>query len=261
MASHRNIITRWAGLDQFWTDWQWYRSFFNITIFRYFTLVFAIFPILIKTLGQIPKELTLTINLKTFIINLELPFNWYCLWFSAFFYVIAYALYLIFCPSFIKKYPSYSEYKAHLHSPRWIAWEMKEIVKDENEKEKLYDRLKTKSYLTELNSNNIKVNDLPKVDVKEKQTELTFMYKETLYKFAMPILVNEDEDEKNTLIAEREVFWEIFGRFSSSKQNIRFYVRLSLFLSTFFFVIVLIQNIVTALFYVINDFIKFFEGI
>ena len=150
-------------LQKNWTHWQWYKSFFSISILRYFVIWFSVVPILAQWLSQIPEGKIYFRSIKSlngtqtqidpvepiayFSISLGLPFNWELLWASSLFFVLALASYVIFCPSFIRKYPSFKEYKLHFHSPRWIVWEAINIVKDKSERNMLFERLDIKKYL------------------------------------------------------------------------------------------------------------------
>ena len=65
-------------LKKNWTHWQWYKSFFSITILRYFVLWFSIVPMFALWFKQIPKgEITIN-NIKyiedgTKLNNTDLP--------------------------------------------------------------------------------------------------------------------------------------------------------------------------------------------
>jgi len=225
------------------THWQWYRDFFNITVFKYLVTWFAIVPIAAKLLSKLPKEIKFT---DQYILILELPFKWECLWLSSFFFMIAYFLYLIYCPPFVKKYFSLKNYLEYEHSPRWMPWEAKELLAEKPIIPDFIFRMESKGYIKQ---SEIEVSD-PKVEVKSTQSTLYFSHEKKNYEFSMPILdADGDEDSVKTKIAVREIFWEIFGRFSSSKPNTREAIRVLLVLALILFAITLSQSIFNALSY------------
>lgn len=225
------------------THWQWYRDFFNITVFKYLVTWFAIVPIAAKILSKLPKEIKFT---SKYILTIELPFKWECLWLSSFFFMIAYFLYLIFCPAFVKKYFSLKIYLEYEHSPRWLPWEAKELISEKSVLPGFIKRMESKGYIKE--SEIILIE--PKVEVETKQTTLYFSYEKKNYEFSMPILDSKgDEDDVKTRIAVREIFWEIFGRFSSSKPITRGIIRVLLIIALILFTITLVQSVINALSY------------
>ncbi len=245
--------------EKVWTHWQWYKSLFSITILRYFVIWFSIVPIFATLLPKNSDGKIILKNIKyvsdsslltdpntsgefetEFFFNLALPFHWELLWASSLCFVIALILYSFFCPGFIKKYPSFKEYKSHYHSPRWIVWEALNIVKDKSEVSKFLNRLKTKKYVIEQNSESMESNG---VIVKELFTELVFDYKSKVYSLAMPIIKNSRIDSSTTDEAEREIFWEIFGRYSTSKPFWRILIIFFLIISLILFSIPVIENI------------------
>src|SRR5690606_39509050 len=86
--------------------WQWYKGFFNVTVFRYLVTWFAIVPILAHLFGKFKGEIRIGESVLVLSHSISLSFSLYLLWFSAFFFVIALLLYQSFCPGFIKTYSS-----------------------------------------------------------------------------------------------------------------------------------------------------------
>lgn len=245
------------------THWQWFKDFFQITYFRYLVTWFAIVPVLANFFKHIPTSFKIdTINSRIeYCFNLDLPFDWKLLWISSLFFVTAFALYKIFCPSFIKKYNSYNEYLTMKHSPRWIIWESSHIFKKKMDLDKFVDRLSTKKYIELLNSKDFEAKkdaynlraDKKKekfddfgVIVEEKKTSLYFKFKEDNYCLSLPIIINNQENIEETLIVEKELFWEVFGRYSASYPKIRLLILILLFASGVLFLIVLFENIYTG---------------
>ena len=233
------------------THWQWYKDFFQITIFRYLITWFAVVPLLAKLLGKLPDNVVIQ-TAKDSIIEIEiaLPFHWQLLWLSSLLFVIAFGLYKGFCPNFITKYPDFNSYLKHNHSPRWIIWESVKIIKSKIALSKFVDRLLTKSYIEEIER--IETETF-KPTVEENQTVLRFSHGDKSYSFALPVLTETGEiSNDKTLIAEKEIFWEVFGRFSSSRYIVRFIISILLILSLLLFGWVLLENIYTGLGYFIE---------
>ncbi len=251
--------------DKSWTHWQWYKKFFSIVIIKYLITWFAIVPLFAKLLSKLPDELTFKILCEKYVIPLALPFKWEFMWFASFLFVIAYVLYLFYCPRFIKTYSSFKDYLSHNHSPRWISWISKDLIKssDENNIIHFHNRLLVKGYLEQIPDERLnsfiqedKTQDdasesktLPNVYVRGKETTLVYKLKDQLYALNMPIVNNDQEIEKDTKIAEREIFWEVFGRFSSTRRGIRRSIIILLLISLFLFSIAVIENIITAISY------------
>lgn len=229
--------------------WQWFRDFFNITIFKYFVTWFAIVPIFAKVTEDLPKKIEIPTGFySTYIVTLDLPFKWEILWFSSLCFVISYILYIIFCPKFINKYFSLKYYKEFEHSPRWLVWEAEKLIHSDTDLEKFVKRMIEKKYIEVV----IPIEDFKKTNVivEEKQTNLMFKYKEIVYSFKMPILNNEGMEDTNlTNIAVREIFWEIFGRFSSSNICVRGIIYFLLIVSLVCFAIPFGQSIINGFHY------------
>ncbi|MDM1380883.1 hypothetical protein [Myroides marinus] len=228
--------------------WQWFRDFFSITIFKYFVSWFALVPVFAKILEKLPKEIIISTAIEPYIITLQLPFKWEILWISSLFFIIAFILYKVFVPNFITKYFSLKYYKEFEHSPRWLVWEAQNLIISKTDLSKFVKRMSDKKYIK--TSDNT-INEKTFVEVKEKQTILYFSFDGKNYEFALPI-INDDkktENKEETDIAVREIFWEIFGRFSSSRVFIRGLIHSLLILSLVTFTIPFIQSICTGLQY------------
>lgn len=250
------------------THWQSYKNLFQITVFRYLVTWFAIVPFLALLLKNLPQEFKIdALHTKfEYSFNLGLPFSWQLLWYSSLSFVIAYVLYIIFCPSFIRKYNSFKDYIAMMHSPRWVIWESKNIFKKKMDIDKFYERISTKKYIATVsdvvfeakkNDYNQKKKDYDDefkdygVIIEEKQTMLYFKYNNKSFGLGLPILSNNIEDKQQTSLVEKELFWEVFGRYSASFSFVRIVILILLGISTILFSIVLIQNIIAGLKYLI----------
>lgn len=236
-------------LDSHTTHWQWYKGFFNITVFRYLVTWFAIVPIILKLVENADPSLKVKDIVEIHIVNnASLPFSLQILWVSSLLFVIALFLYHIFCPGFIKTYSSYADYLKHHHSPRWIIWETQKVVDDKNEIDKLFERLNEKGYVS-VHQNEIIQSE---VKIENAQTVIYFKHNGQNYKMGLPIVESGNEAKDKTAIAEREIFWEVFGRFSSSKKYIRLAILILLIISGLLFAWTLIEHIWTGLKYIIQ---------
>jgi energy-coupling factor transporter transmembrane protein EcfT len=211
--------------------WQWFRDFFSITIFRYFVSWFALVPVFAKLSEHLPKEIYIQLSKNnSYMLNLSLPFKWEILWISSLSFVLAFILYLIFVPTFVKRYFSLKDYLEYGHSPRWIVWESQILIKSKFvDVNKFVTRITTKNYASKVAS--IENFQNLKVAVDEKQTYLLFEHQNEKYKFGMPIIAGGKESKELTDIAVRELFWEVFARYSASKFGIRLTIQILLMIS------------------------------
>jgi hypothetical protein len=223
------------------THWQWYKGFFGITVLRYLVTWFALVPIFAKLFSDWKFKVTLNNEEAIdFHSKLSIPFTLEILWLASLLFVIALLLYQFFCPRFIKTYSSYGDYKKHEHSPRWIVHEALKVINDENELPKLFERLSTKEYLKK-ETKPVNTND---VKVETYQTVAYFNYNKEPYSLGLPIIdSNNIVDSKKTEIAEQEIFWEIFGRFSSSRAALRLIIIILLIISAGLFFFTLCEHI------------------
>ncbi|MEA2027557.1 MAG: hypothetical protein U9N49_01080 [Campylobacterota bacterium] len=90
--------------------WSTIRSLGESKIVRssYYWIFFL--PLVAKLLENIDNPLKLTIFEYTFPLNIELPFSWYLLYFSAIFFAFGVLLYTIYCPKLISKFENFKEY-------------------------------------------------------------------------------------------------------------------------------------------------------
>ena len=101
--------------------WQFFKDFFKIAFMRYLLFWFAIVPVFVKLLSGLPEKLRIP-GTEHFL-SLSLPFTWWLLWLASLCYFIAFVLFHAFCPQFIKRYPSYTEYKIHGSLATMGHWE------------------------------------------------------------------------------------------------------------------------------------------
>ena len=219
--------------------WEEYQTFFQLIILRYLVVWFSLVPIVAGFVSQLPDPLPINLSGVRHEIELTLPFNWQVLWISSLFFVIALGIYKAFCPKFIHKYNNFSDYCSYKHHPRWLAWEAHSLLKIANnkQKQKLRDRLLEKKYISKLNEN-IDADLCDKPSVKEFQTVISFKVDGTSYELGMPIIGNSASDE-----SEKDVFYELFGRYSESRWFARILIKISLVISLILFLVVLAQHI------------------
>ena len=225
--------------------WEEYQSFFQLVILKYLVIWFTIVPVIAGVVTQFPDSIPIEISSVEYNIQLKMPFYWQVLWLSSLFFVVALGIYKFFCPKFVQKYNNFSEYKSYSNHPRWLAWEAHKLLKiaDDKQKSKFVKRFKHKDYLEEITDGCGKsICDEPIVDT--KQTYITFMHDNVEYKFGMPILGKENDSE-----SEKDVFYEIFGRYSESRCFSRLMIRILLILSLILFLGVLAQHIYTGFLY------------
>lgn len=217
--------------------WEEYQAFFQLIILRYLIVWFSLVPVIAGLVTQLPDPLPVTIMNVTHDIELVLPFHWQLLWLSSLFFVIALAIYKVFCPKFIHKYNNFSDYCKYKHHPRWLAWEAHSLLKiaDNKQKIKLLGRFEKKGYVTHIESN-ITSELCEEPSVESEQTVIEFKVDNNSYRFGMPI-INNDED------SEKDVFYELFGRYSESRWFARLSIKILLVISLVLFVIALMQHI------------------
>lgn len=249
-------------LDNPNTHWQQYKQLFQISVLRYLVSWFAFVPIVASLFSLIPQKIQIKIlnNSIEYFISLKLPFDWKLLWLSSFFFVTAFLLRLIFCPSFVRKYNSYREYKNQENSPRYIVWEARKCLIKKNPK--FIERLLKKKYFEEVPQETFiqKLAEFHRKPcqkanreieyfalVEESQTSLFYRFRDACYKLSMPQMREGNTDFEKTDYYEKDLFWEIFGNYSSAKPLIRFLVSLFLFISAILFSIVLLQNIINGM--------------
>ena len=172
MGSLKRAWIRWRDLD---SHWQSLSGWFNPTVTRLFISWFALTPIFIKVVGELPEKIVIT-NFGEVPITLlpTLPFSWKAFWVASFLYAIAFAIYIFKCPRFIKDYRHYDHYKQRGHSPRWLVWEFYYAwsVISKNQKKKLFERTQSKKIV--VSADGAALTDMPSVE--EKSTKFVFEY-------------------------------------------------------------------------------------
>ncbi len=224
-------------------NWESYRGFFQIQFLRYLAFWFSMVPIAATLLKDLPNPLPITVGGKIIYMNLSLPFHWQILWVSSVLFVISMIVYHIRCPSFIKKYNSYSDYQSYSHDPRWLAWETKNMISTAkvDQIQILHKRLETKGFVDQVESDSLE-NNGPECEIQPKQTVLYYQSGGSVHQLALPVI----KEGIDSLEAEKGIFYEVFERYSTSRKPARWTIIILLMLSGGLFAIVLAQHIYTG---------------
>jgi hypothetical protein len=212
-------LEKWDGEKVHWHNLDGY---FKPIVTRFFITWFATAPLIASLTQKYPTIFTL-------------PFSWWILWLASLAYWIAFSLHAWRCPQFIKRYPNYPAYQARGHSPRWLVWEFCECWSSIHgaSREKLENRLVDKNYAIE-SSSNLELRKKPQVF--ERGTIFQFLNSGKSYDLA--IKENREED------AVRDIFWEIFGRWTSTGIRTRLSIWTFLILATFLVIFTVFENII-----------------
>jgi len=70
----------------------------------------GVVPFLANALAKVTDEADLTVFGHHFHLVLKLPFSWECFFFSALFFSLGTALYVLFCPRLIKEFDDFGQY-------------------------------------------------------------------------------------------------------------------------------------------------------
>lgn len=225
-------------LDHHRTHWQSYREFFSVAILRYFVVWFSVVPLALHVFQSVPAQVV--VGDWSLDIRPSLPFSWTALWIASLAYTAALAMFTWRCPQFVRKYPTYKHYQEVGHSPRWLVWLAAEVLEAGGPPwEKLFDRLKAKNYLDVVECTHEIITEPL---VQEKGTVLRFMHDGACYEFLMP-----RPCPGATAVAEREIFWEIFGAHSGGQRFWRGAIIVLLMFALLLFMLVLAQHIWAAL--------------
>jgi hypothetical protein len=123
-------------------------------------------------------------------------------------YVMAYMLYFVACPEFIRRYPCYRTYDERGHSPRWLVWEVSRacLALPYRSIDKLLGRLIDKKYAVRSIG-----EDQP--FLRPKVTAEGTMWSFSREGAAFDISINEMLPKER----ERDLFWEVFARYGESR--------------------------------------------
>lgn len=247
-------IAVWKSARKPFTDpvsWQWYRDFFSLSYLRYMASWFAIVPVAAYVLSKTPRQVSVSFLEPPLVLNSSLPFSWQILWVGSLAFVAAFIVYLLRAPKFVRRYHSLDDYLAKGHSPRWISWEAQELYQWKESRAKFFERMTKKGYVTP--DGGPAPPDGGEVLVEDSTTNFRFCHDGQIYRLPMPQLDTKgNEDERQTNLAVREIFWEIFGRYASSRIISRRIITTCLFVALACVVVVIAQHIFAALPYVFS---------
>lgn len=222
------------------SHWQFLNAFFIPSITRFFITWFALAPAVVKLFQYLPNPLVISYGGENYSFLLNLPFRWEILWWASLLYAIALSIYLLFCPGFIKRYPNFSSYTDRGHSPRWLVWEIfrvwRSISKDG--REKLFKRLSKKEYAIQTET---QAPPFTSPSVTKDGTKWVFEYNSNKYVVCI--------DENLPDAQQKDIFWEILGRYGASLPYARYFTWFFLLISALLVFCVVTQNIYFVLQY------------
>lgn len=241
--------------------WEDYRNFFQLWYIKFFITWFALVPLSYGILSEVPTRLAFSVDwakgigikgqiaaTEPIILNLALPFDWRLLWISSFLFFLAFVIYHFRCPQFVKRYHRFADYQAVGHDPRHIAYEAKFLFDTARvDKKKFAEEMIFKGYASERRS---EVQDYF-VERKKCASAFVFSHEGVTYELAMPKALSGGVANDDAV--QRGVFWEIYGRYSSSRELERSAVHFLLLASFCFMLLVLGGHIVEGLDMVIDS--------
>jgi hypothetical protein len=260
----------------FLRHWQFMKNFFSLTIAKLFITWFAIVPVAAHILSKAPETLKLPHNCTgAMIIDLTrqappeapiseparndrirfetlcdfwtiptgLPFKWQLLWVASFLFFLAFTIYMIACPYFVKRFPSYSAYLDVGNSVRWIIWEFYHMNTLPEVRRSIEQRLIVKEHALPTDK-----DITSKPCVTKDNTYLVFRHDGRNYLFGSPE-PNVAETEQRRW--EQDVFWEVFEGWTKSRPLFASLIRWLLRGAGALALYAVAENIVAALVYII----------
>lgn len=237
------LLSAWERWKGYGGHWQKLAFFFRLNVVRFFISWFALTPIALKLLEAMPSTWPISDGTMTFHINLSLPFSWWVLWFASLCYTMAFILYQLWCPTFIKESPDFASYSAIQHSPRWLVWQIYYSWIGISERDKFAERLITKQYAKPTDDIDQAEDAKPKVE--QSGTVWKFKHHDQWYEVRV--------SESLSMDLQRDYFWEILGRWARSHPIWRHTVWGLLSLSFLATAYVVIENIVYVLAYLCRN--------
>lgn len=181
------------------SNWQNLNVYFKPSLTRFFISWFAAAPVLANLLEKYPSFIAL-------------PFSWWILWLASLSYAVAFFIYGVASPDFVKRYPNYPAYKAIGHSPRWIVWQFYYLweVADESTRTKLSTRIIDKKYAVVATLDDKKLKE---PQVSETGTAFQFVSQGNTYELSL----NESATDAKVM----DIFWEVLARWANQGQKWR----------------------------------------
>ncbi|MEO0390812.1 MAG: hypothetical protein AAF218_07710, partial [Pseudomonadota bacterium] len=105
-AAQRAGPKSWSGFG--WLAWATLRSILDTNAVKAVSVWLFLVPILVSVTSEFPNKYSASpLNGDgAMVFVLDIPFNWYLLYFSAVSFGLSRAIYVIYCPEFIRKYGS-----------------------------------------------------------------------------------------------------------------------------------------------------------
>lgn len=219
--------------------WQYLGRLFHPVAVRLLVPWFAILPILLNVFADAPETLQLQIGKESITISTSLPFKWYLLWLASFFYTIAWTIYLLRSPRFVRHYPNLAAYREEQHSPRWVIHEVEKAASriTKTRRKRLLRKLIDKGYAVPI----VNHHGQEGIVIEENETANYFILDGTAHRIAL----GEFTDNHETV--EREIFWEVFEQYASNNPVWRMLCAELVLATAVFFSIAVIQNILTVI--------------
>ena len=268
--------TRLRLSDLIWSPpflrhWQFMRPFFSLTVAKLFITWFAVVPVAAHLLSRVPDTVKLpqscnwTIEIDpisrsddltktasqpwanaqshcTFLeFPIALPFNWQLLWFASLLFFLAFVIYSIACPGFIKRYPDYTAYLSNGHAVRWIVWEFHYMETPHRVRNDVERRLITKNYAEPTGES---PTSEPKITA--ESTYVVFQHDNRNYRFGSP--AEGVNGRQQTW--EQDVFWEVFGGWAKSRPHFALTIRGLVLAAGAITVYIVCENIAAALHFI-----------
>jgi hypothetical protein len=253
------------------------KAFFSLTIAKLFITWFAVVPIAAYILSSAPASVKVPHNCQWAVVvdlvshqaptaaptpgvahndqvrfetlcdfwevPIGLPFKWQLLWLASLLFFLAFAIYIIACPNFIRRFPNYTAYADVGNSVRWIVWEFHYMNTLPEVRRSIEERLITKEHAVP-----IQQEVTPKPEVTKDNTYLVFKHNGGNYLFASPKPNTPSDDQKAW---EQDVFWEVFGGWAKSRVVFASLIRLLLLAAGVLVLFVIAENIIVALSYIV----------
>lgn len=210
------------------SNWQNLNVYFKPSLTKFFLSWFAAAPMLVGLLDKYSLDYTL-------------PFSWWILWLASLCYAVAFFIYGLACPDFVKRYPYYPAYTAIGHSPRWIVWQFYYLweAADDSTKKKISTRLIDKGSAVSATPDDKKLEE---PQVSKVGTAFQFTTQGNTYELSL----NESASDQEVL----DIFWEVLARWANQGQIWRNTIWFLLFVSMCLVLVTVFEDI----FFVISYF-------
>jgi hypothetical protein len=253
--------------------WEFLNKIYTIEYFKFFLFGFTVTPIFVNSINLISKNSCIegskeVSNFCSIINGMALPFSWKVMWIGSIFYLFSYVIYLLFCPYFVKKYKNIENYiyknlpnRSIIHEwADFVANNRVNLIRDEQFFEKLKGSLfnskisasispikfikcqPTYSFIGERNSGFF-VGQTGNFIIYGVSDERVVLIRYDDYIFSKENNINEDY---------KEIVFSLFDLSEKIRRKCKIFCYSMVFVSGLCFLIVLIQNIMKTIFYIVN---------